>query len=198
MPATLIAAKCSGESRRASMPACSLGCRVFTRPSSISGKPVCSATSVTGRLCSARSFAVPPVDRILILNRARPRANSARPLLSDTLISAVRMGIMRVGGERLDHRSHLYFQRLDLLSQSIAVDPEHLRGDGLISLGPIENELDQRTQSAISFVCLIPPSLPTPTRAYGFRRRHSPRFMPPAPPHSAGADSRARTARRND
>src|SRR6266480_6644305 len=127
------------------MPACSLGCRVFTRPSSISGKPVWSATSVTGRLCSARSFAVPPVDRILILNRARPRANSARPLLSDTLISAVRMGIMRVGGERLDHRSHLYFQRLDLLSQSIAVDPEHLRGDGLISLGPVEHELEHRT-----------------------------------------------------
>src|SRR6267378_303519 len=138
MPAALIAAKCSGESRRASMPACSLGCRVFTRPSSISGKPVWSATSVTTRPCSARSFAVPPVDRILTLNRARPRANSARPLLSDTLISAVRMGIMQVDGERLGRHSHLYFERLDLLSQGIAVDPEHLGGDGLISIGPVE------------------------------------------------------------
>src|SRR3977135_1706913 len=142
MPAALIAAKCSGESRRASMPACSLGCRVFTRPSSISGKPVWSATSVTTRPFSARSFAVPPVDRILILNRARPRANSARPLLSDTLISAVRMGIMQVDGER---RSHLYFERLDFLSQGIAVDPEHLRGDGLIPFSPVEHELEHRT-----------------------------------------------------
>src|SRR6266480_4298604 len=124
------------------MPACSLGCRVFTRPSSISGKPVWSATSVATRPCSARSFAVPPVDRILILNRARPRANSARPLLSDTLTSAVRMGIMQVDGVR---RSHLYFERLDFLSQRIAVDPEHFGGNGLVSLGPVEHELEHRT-----------------------------------------------------
>jgi len=37
-----------------------------------------------------------------------------------------------------NHRLHLYFERLDFLSQGIAVDPEHLRGDGLISLGPVE------------------------------------------------------------
>ena len=38
------------------------GCSVFTRPSSISGKPVTSATSVTARPASASSRAVPPVD----------------------------------------------------------------------------------------------------------------------------------------
>ena len=47
MPASLIAAMCAGTSRRASSPPWIFGCRVLTRPSSISGKPVYSATSVT-------------------------------------------------------------------------------------------------------------------------------------------------------
>ena len=62
------AAICAGTSRRASKPPWILGCSVFTRPSSISGKPVWSATSVTGRFASANSLAVPPVDRSVMPN----------------------------------------------------------------------------------------------------------------------------------
>ena len=40
-----------------------LGWSVLTRPSIISGKPVKSETSMTGRPASLRVFAVPPVDR---------------------------------------------------------------------------------------------------------------------------------------
>jgi hypothetical protein len=55
MPCAASAAMCAGRSRRASRPPWMRGCRVFTRPSSISGKPVTSATSVTGRPASASS-----------------------------------------------------------------------------------------------------------------------------------------------
>src|SRR5713101_10123454 len=103
---------------------------------------------------------------IFILNRARPRANSASPVLSDTLSSAVRMGtFMRVEssefgvGSRRGHdvraycltpgsrlptlnALHLDFERLHFLSQGIAVDAEHFRGDGLIALGPVEHDLE--------------------------------------------------------
>ena len=48
------------------------GCSVFTRPSSISGKPVTSATSTTGTPDSRSSFAVPPVERISTPRAARP------------------------------------------------------------------------------------------------------------------------------
>src|SRR5712692_3059313 len=37
---------------------------------------------------------------------------------------------------------HPDLERLDLLSQGIAVDAEHLRGDGLIALGPVEHDLE--------------------------------------------------------
>ena len=56
------AAICSGTSRRANKPPCTRGCRVLTRPSSISGKPVICATSVTGSPASASNLAVPPVE----------------------------------------------------------------------------------------------------------------------------------------
>ena len=45
MPCAPSAARCAGTSRRARMPPWTFGCSVFTRPSSISGKPVTSATS---------------------------------------------------------------------------------------------------------------------------------------------------------
>jgi hypothetical protein len=38
-----------------------MGCRVFTRPSIISGKPVRSEISFTGRPASAMALRVPPV-----------------------------------------------------------------------------------------------------------------------------------------
>jgi hypothetical protein len=88
MPWAFSAAMCSGRSRRASRPPCTLGCRVLTRPSSISGKPVTSATSVTGRPCSASSLAVPPVDSSRCPARAAPGANSTMPVLSETEMSA--------------------------------------------------------------------------------------------------------------
>ena len=53
MPCSVIAAACSGASRTPSRPPCTTGCRVFTRPSIISGKPVSSATSFTGRPAAA-------------------------------------------------------------------------------------------------------------------------------------------------
>src|SRR5205814_1964858 len=74
--------------RRARMPPCTLGCSVFTRPPSISVAPVKSWTCFTFTPSLASIAAVPPVDRISIPSPARPRANSTRPVLSETLINA--------------------------------------------------------------------------------------------------------------
>ena len=84
MPCSFSAAMCSGRSRRANSPPWTLGCRVLTRPSSISGKPVSSATSVTGRPCSASSLAVPPVEMSFTPRACRLRASSTIPVLSET------------------------------------------------------------------------------------------------------------------
>ena len=46
--AASICARCSARSRRPRMPPCTCGTSVLTRPSRISGKPVCSDTSFTG------------------------------------------------------------------------------------------------------------------------------------------------------
>src|SRR5262245_34245961 len=45
-----------------------------------------------GTPAAVRARAVPPVERISTPKRQRPRAKSARPLLSETLSSARRMG----------------------------------------------------------------------------------------------------------
>ncbi len=87
-PAFFIAALCAGSSRRASRPAWTFGCSVFTRPSSISGKPVYADTSVTFRPSFCSSFAVPPVDSSSTPSAARARASSTIPDLSETLRSA--------------------------------------------------------------------------------------------------------------
>src|SRR5690606_38407558 len=55
-----------------------------TRPSIISGKPVASDTSRTGRPASRIAFAVPPVDSRSTPRAASARARSTRPVLSDT------------------------------------------------------------------------------------------------------------------
>src|SRR5216684_2382745 len=70
------------------MAPCTFGCSVFTRPPSISGQPVSSATSRTGIPASRNSRAVPPVEIISIPRAASSRVNSATPVLSYTLISA--------------------------------------------------------------------------------------------------------------
>ena len=88
MPCALMVSMCSGTSRRARMPAMSLGCMVLTRPSSISGKPVTSSTSVTGMPESLSSLAVPPVEMICTPRSVRPLANDSRPLLLNTEMRA--------------------------------------------------------------------------------------------------------------
>jgi len=88
MPWACSAAMCSGKSRRASRPPWIFGCSVLTRPSSISGKPVWSATSVTGRPASASSLAVPPVESSLMPSACSAWANSRMPVLSETEIKA--------------------------------------------------------------------------------------------------------------
>src|SRR5690606_40041300 len=67
------------------------GCSVLTLPSSISGKPVCSATSFTGIPASVSIFADPPVERISTPCLRSICANSTRPVLSETEMSARRI-----------------------------------------------------------------------------------------------------------
>ena len=66
----------------------SRGCMVFTRPSSISGKPVTSSTSVTGTPASLSSLAVPPVEMSCTPRSVSPFANVSRPLLLNTEMKA--------------------------------------------------------------------------------------------------------------
>src|SRR5215471_4288881 len=72
---------CSGTSRRASKPAWTPGCRVLTRPSRISGKPVRSVTGWTSIEASSRARIVPPVEYSSWPSRLRPRAKAGRPAL---------------------------------------------------------------------------------------------------------------------
>ena len=88
MPCSFKAAMCSGTSRRANKPPCTLGCKVFTRPSNISGNSVTWATSVTGRPCSANNLAVPPVDTNSTFSACNALASSTMPVLSETEINA--------------------------------------------------------------------------------------------------------------
>src|SRR3954449_6617882 len=80
---------CSGSSRTASSAAWSRGGRVLTRPLRISGEPVSSETSRTSMPASRSAAAVPPVDTISTPSRARPRAKSTIPVLSETEMSAL-------------------------------------------------------------------------------------------------------------
>ena len=72
----------AGTRRSARMPPCTRGCRVLTRPSSISGEPVTSSTSCTGMPAAAIFLAVEPVETILTPASCRPFASSSRPVLS--------------------------------------------------------------------------------------------------------------------
>ena len=105
MPCSSSAAMCSGTSRRASRPPCTRGCSVFTRPSSISGKPVISETSVTGRPFSASSLAVPPVDSSFTPLSCSVRAKSTMPVLSETESRAVRDMVRLLGKRNLESES---------------------------------------------------------------------------------------------
>src|SRR5271169_3051814 len=72
------------------MPPKIFGWSVFTRPPKTSGKPVRSETFVTERPAAERCCAVPPVETSPKPSRARERANSTRPLRSETERSARR------------------------------------------------------------------------------------------------------------
>src|SRR5512134_151215 len=88
IPWASIVRMCSRFPRRASSPPWIFGFSVFTRPSSISGKPVYSSISRTGTFFSRRSFAVPPEAYSSTPSLERERQNSAIPALSDTLMIA--------------------------------------------------------------------------------------------------------------
>src|SRR5580658_267671 len=96
------------------MPPVIFGCMVFTRPSSISGKPVTSLTSLTGMPDSRSRRAVPPVEINSAPSSASPRAKSDTPVLSVTLMST-RMsgGLSRIsrGRERIDTGPEMDFSR---------------------------------------------------------------------------------------
>ncbi len=66
----------------ASSPACTRGCRVLTRPSRHSGKPVSSSTGVTGTPAAAIRAAVDPVETIDTPAACRAVASSSSPVLS--------------------------------------------------------------------------------------------------------------------
>ena len=84
MPCAAICATCSALSRRPRMPPWICGTSVFTRPSSISGKPECSDTSFTATPASRSARAEPPVDRISTpLRRQRLRERHQTGLVGD-------------------------------------------------------------------------------------------------------------------
>ena len=79
MPAARSASRWSARRRSARSPPWTRGCNVFTRPSSISGKPVTAATSVTGRPAWRRARAVPPVRHQLPAARHEAAAQLGQP-----------------------------------------------------------------------------------------------------------------------
>src|SRR5688572_986202 len=93
----LTASRWSALFRMASTPPAIIGCRVLTRPSSISGNCVSSATSRTGTPDARSMAAVPPVDTSSTPRDWRPAPNSTTPVLSVTLISARLIFGMRKG-----------------------------------------------------------------------------------------------------
>src|SRR5512143_3952722 len=114
-----------------SMPPCTFGCRVFTRPSSISGKPVNSETSMTFTLASRSAFAVPPVDSISTPSFLSFFAKPTTPVLSDTEMRALAtldIRILRFNSllSRLDDR-----QRVVALAQILLRGHPHVVGRDL-------------------------------------------------------------------
>src|SRR5660398_334997 len=84
IPSSWMASMCCRFARSAKMPAWTAGCRVFTRPSMISGKSVVSETRVIGMPTSWRCRAVPPVDIISTPISTKPLAKGSRFHLLDT------------------------------------------------------------------------------------------------------------------
>src|SRR4029079_12924626 len=121
--------------RRPSRPPCTRGCRVFTRPSMISGKPVYVDTSMTGMPASVSARAVPPVLRISTLRATSARANSTSPVLSETYSRARRI-VTSINSGREAELAHL-------LAQGAAVDAENRGGTALVAGRIIEHGAEQ-------------------------------------------------------
>src|SRR5947209_6323496 len=141
MPCASIAAMCSTLPRRASKPPWMAGCSVLTRPSSISGKPVCVATSVTASPASASSLAVPPVESRSMPSALSSRASSTTPVLSETEISAC---IASSRGCRGEAPSLDQLVLDELAPQGVAVDAEPFGGTALVAAGFLHHDLEQR------------------------------------------------------
>ena len=97
IPSCASCAPWAGWRRSASSPACTLGCSVFTRPSSVSGNPVSCSTRVTGAPAASIAAAVDPVETISTPASCSARASSGNPVLSYTLTSARRIGRRLMG-----------------------------------------------------------------------------------------------------
>ncbi len=82
MPFASRSAWCSGLARSARMPPWIFGWRVLTRPPSISGEPVTSATSVCAMPASVSRAAVLPLATSSQPRSERPWASSTSPSLS--------------------------------------------------------------------------------------------------------------------
>src|SRR5580693_163796 len=104
----------------------------------ISGKPVCSATSLTVIPWLTKSLAVPPVDNSSMPRSFSSRANSTMPVLSETLSSARRTGVS-TGAYLL-----AYAELFELLAQGAAIDPEYGRCPALIALYVAHHDFEQR------------------------------------------------------
>src|SRR5690606_367864 len=139
MPCSSMVCRCSALSRRPSRPPWILGCRVLTRPSRISGEPVCSATSVTCRPDCCSSLAVPPVESRRTPRWARAWANSTIPVLSETESRAVWMFMQDVEGKK--RKSGVNVVSLELLAQGAARDAQHFGGARLVAVGFFKRDL---------------------------------------------------------
>ena len=89
IPFSLSACKWEGSSRRANSAPCTLGCKVLTRPSHISGKPVTSEIPIVCTPASSNRRWVPPVAIISQPCCCKPCTNSTNPVLSLTLTNAL-------------------------------------------------------------------------------------------------------------
>src|SRR5438105_3790312 len=79
---------CVSLSRRARMPLNIAGCRVLTRPPSISGNPVSAVTISAGMPASCSALAVPLVEKTVMLWDCNSRANGTSPSRLATLTIA--------------------------------------------------------------------------------------------------------------
>src|SRR5688572_21146178 len=126
--------------RRPRMPPWIFGCRVLTRPSMISGKPVTSETSRAGMPASFSSLWVPPVDSSSTPSPLSARAKSTSPVLSETESRA------RFMPGRSCPCAGLFFDLVvaQLLAQRGAVQSQHRGGARLVAAAVLQRGAQQR------------------------------------------------------